>query len=63
MVCVSERDQLDTENVFITQLKILVKTYGYNNMSEMMRDKIMCSVKSTIIRKKLLVEGNGLTET
>ena len=58
-----KRDQWDTENVdkFITKLKLLVKTCGYTNESEMIRDKIVCGVKSAIIGEKLLAEGDGLT--
>ncbi|KAK2718939.1 hypothetical protein QYM36_006073 [Artemia franciscana] len=45
---------------FITELKSLVKTCSYNNDSERIHDKIVCCVKSAIIRKKLLAKGDGL---
>ncbi|KAK2708236.1 hypothetical protein QYM36_013988 [Artemia franciscana] len=56
-------DQWHTENVdkFIAELKILVKTCGYNNESEMSRNNIVCGVKSALIREKPLAEGHGLT--
>ena len=51
-----KRGQLDTETVdkFITEPKILVKTCSYNNESEMIRGKIVCGVKSTVIHTNLI---------
>ena len=58
-----ERRQKEEETFdnFVTDLRNLVKSCGYTNSDEMVRDRIVCGVNSQAIREKLLTEGDNLT--
>ena len=56
-----ERKQADESfDAFVTDLRNLVHNCQYDNPKEMVRDKIVCGVKSQEVREKLLTEGDDL---
>ena len=51
----------ETFDSFVTDLKLLVKSCGYNDADKMVRDKIVFGVSSSKIRERLINEGSTLT--
>ncbi|KAK2721182.1 hypothetical protein QYM36_003452 [Artemia franciscana] len=45
----------------LPKLRYLVKVYGYTEESEMIQDKILCSIKNTKIYETLLADDDQLT--
>lgn len=55
------QQQGETLEIFVTDLRNLVKDCSYDTPEEMVRDRIVGGIVSEDIREKLLLEGNELT--
>lgn len=51
----------ETGEQFITSLRMLVKSCGYNDPDDMIRDRIVFGVNSNKVREKLINQGSELT--
>ena len=51
----------ETFDDFVTDLQYLVIACRYENPKQMVRDRIVCGIRDTNIREKLLTEGDDLT--
>jgi hypothetical protein len=46
---------------FVTDLKLLVKEYNYQELDNMVRDRLVIGINNTKIREKLINVGSDLT--